>query len=159
MRPSAVVSAYLPNTLTIKWLENLHVTHQSQVISRGLSYVAVFFSSTIFPGEISHCPKRFVVIQEEGIYEGLFDKEPVTTPLEIHNSTAPPSAPGEPIEAGVFNASNWVEEMYFICDKGMKVDDDMEPAPKNVPLLDTPNNEACLRDGHGDGMSSIAVLW
>ena len=51
--------------------------------------------------------------------------------------TAPPSSPGDPIEAGVFNASNWAEDIYLFSNQGLEVDDDMEPSPENFPLVDT----------------------
>ena len=82
------------------------MSHQSQVTRRGLSYEAVFFSSATIPGEIFHFAKRFAFVQEKGPDEGLFDKEPAPPPSEIQNSAAPPSDPGDPIEAGVFNSSN-----------------------------------------------------
>ena len=52
--------------------------------------------------------------------------------------TAPPYAPGEPIEAGVFNTSNQAEDIALVRNKVTEVDDGMEPAPENVPLVDTP---------------------
>ena len=74
---------------------------------RDLSYEDVFLSSATVPGETLHFSNRFKVVQEEGPSEGLFDKYPNPTPPEINNFTAPLSDPGDPIEAGVFNASNW----------------------------------------------------
>ena len=106
-------------------LENLRVTHQSQVTLRGLSYEAIFFSSATVPGETFHCAKRFAVIQEEGPAEGLFEKDPAPPQLYIQNLTAPPSAPGDPIEDGVFNAFNWAEDISLFRNQGLEVDDDM----------------------------------
>ena len=80
LHPSAVVSEHFPNALTTQRLDNLYMTHQYQVTRRVLSYEAVFFSSHTAPGETFHCDKRFVVAQEEGPYEGLFDKEPAPPP-------------------------------------------------------------------------------
>ena len=51
----------------------------------------------------------FAVVWEVGPAEGLFEKYPAPPPSEIQNLTAPPSAPGDPIEYGVFNASNRAE--------------------------------------------------
>ena len=104
LRPSAVVSAYFPNALQTQQLVNIRVSRQSQVKHRGISYEAVFFSSATVPGETFHCAKRFTVVREEGPAEGLFDKEPSPPPPEIKNLTSPPYAPGDPIEAGFFNA-------------------------------------------------------
>ena len=103
---STVVSAYFPNDLPTQQLENICVTHQSQLTCRGLSYKDVLFYSATVPGENFHCAKIFAVVQEEDPDKGLFDKEPALPPPEIHNLTAPPSAPGDPIEAGILNAYN-----------------------------------------------------
>ena len=138
-----MVSAHFQNTLPKQKLENLHVTHQAQVTRRGLSYKSVFLSSATVPKETFHCAKRLAVIQEEGPSEGLFEKYPTPPPPEIHNSTTPKSstsatsAPGDPIEAGVFNAYNWAEDIACVMNQGLEVNDDMEPLPKNIPLVDT----------------------
>ena len=100
LHPSAVVSAHLPNALPMKRLDNLRVTHQSQVTHSGLSYESVFLSSATIPGETFHFDKGFAVVREDITPEGLFDKEPAPPPQEIQNSTSPPSALGDPIEAG-----------------------------------------------------------
>ena len=44
----------------------------------------------------------------------------------------------DPIEAGVFNASNWAEEIALVRNQGLEVDDDMRRAPENVPLFEIP---------------------
>ena len=114
------------------------MSHQYQVTYRDLSYEAVLFSSGTIPRETFHFPKRLAVVREEGPAEGLFDKEPAPPPPEIQNSTASPSSPGDRIEAGVFNASNCAEDIALVRNQGLEVDYDMEPAPYNVPLVDTP---------------------
>ena len=114
LRPYAVVSEHLPNALPTQQLDNLRVTHQYKVTRHGLSYEAILFSSETIPGETFHCAKMFVVIREESPDEGLFEKEPASTPPEIHNVTATPSAPGDPIESSVFNASNWAEDIALV---------------------------------------------
>ena len=100
-----------------------------------------------------------MVIREEVPDEGLFEKEPAPPPSEIQNSTAPPSAPGDPTEAGDFNVSNRSEDIALVRNKGLEVDDEMEPAPEYFPSVDTPSSAHCLRDRHGGGMALIAVLW
>ena len=90
-----------------------------------------------FPGETLHCDKRFAVVRGDDPDEGLFEKLPAPPPPEIQNSTASPSAPGDPIEAGVFNTSNRAEDISLVRNQGLEVDDDMELAPGNVPLDET----------------------
>ena len=105
---------------------------------RGLSYKAVLFSSATITRENFHCARSFAVAQEEILEEGIFDKDPDPPPPYTQNSTAPPSSPGDPIEDGVLNASNQAEDIALVRNWGLEVDDDMEPAPDNVPLVDTP---------------------
>ena len=114
------------------------MSHQSQVTRRGLSCKAVLLSSVTIPGETFHCAKRFAVVREEGPDEGLFDKDPAPPPPEIQISNGPPSAPGGPIEAGVFNASNRAEDIALVRNQGLEDDDYMELAPDNFPSVDTP---------------------
>ena len=89
----------------------------------------VFFYSATITRDIFHCSKRFAVVWEEGPYERQFDTEPYPPPLEIHNLTAPPSAPGHPIESGVFNASNQTKEISLVRNQVLEVDYDMKSAP------------------------------
>ena len=134
---SVVVSAHFPNALPTQKLDNICVTHQSQVTRRGLSYESVFFSSANISWDTFHCAKRFEVVWEEGPDDVLFEKEPAPPPPEIQNSTSPPSTSGDPIEAGVFGASYWAEDISLVRNQGLEVDDDMEPDPENVPLVNT----------------------
>ena len=158
--PYTVVGAHLPNTLPTQRLENLRVTHQSQVTRRVLSYKSVFFSSTTVPGETFHCSNSFAVIRKEGPAEGLFDKEPAPPPPEIHNSTVPPSSPGHPIEAGIFNASNQAVYIPLVRNQWLEVDDYMEPDPNNVPLVNATAADT-LFEGHTwvwDGIDCRSVV-
>ena len=127
--PSAVVSVYSPNALPTQRLDDLCVTHQDQVTCRSLSYEVSLFSSATVTGETLNYSKRFAVVQDEGPAKGLFDKKSSPPPPYIQNSTAPPSAPGNPIEDGVFNASNQAEYIYLVRNQGMEVDYDMELPP------------------------------
>ena len=89
----------------------------------------------------------FPVVWEEGPAEGLSDKEPALPPSEIQNSNAPTSDPGDPIEADVFSAYNRAEDIDLVRNQGLEVDDDMEPAPNNVPSVDTTAADT-LFEGH-----------
>ena len=86
--------------------------------------------------------------------KAFLDKYPVPPPPEIKNSTAPPSAPGDPIVAGVFNAPNWEEYIALVRNQGLEVDDDTEPAPKNFTLVDTPTTDTIF-EGHTWGWDGI----
>ena len=46
--------------------------------------------------------------------KAFLDKYPVPPPPEIKNSTAPPSAPGDHIVAGVVNAYNRAEDIVLV---------------------------------------------
>ena len=160
LRLPEVVSAHFPNALPAQRLENIRVTHQSQVTRRGLSYKAVFLSSVNFPRETFHGTKRFAVVREEGIAEGISEKEPDPPPSEIQNSTAPPYAPGDPTEDGVLNNCNREEDIALVRNQGVEVDYDMKPAPKNIPLLDTNAADKCFEGQKcgWDGIDCRAVV-
>ena len=100
-----------------------------------------------------------MVVREEVPEEGLFDKEPDTLPPYTQNSIAPPSVPGDPIEAGVFNASNWAEDIVLVRNRGLEVDDDMDHPLIIFLWLTLLLLTHCLRDRHEGGMALIAVLW
>ena len=59
---STVVSVNSPNDLPTQQLDDISLTHQAQVTCHGLSYEAVFFSSTTVPGKTFCCAKRFVFV-------------------------------------------------------------------------------------------------
>ena len=127
----------------------------------GLSYKSVFFYSATIPRETFYFAKSFAVVQEEGTAEGLSDKEPTPPRPEIQNSTAPTSAPEDPIEAGIVNASNWAEDIALVRNQGLEVDDDMETSPKNFPLVDTSAADTLLEEqtwGGWDGIDRRAVV-
>ncbi len=67
---------------------------------------------------------------------------------------------GEEISDFVFHAQNRAEDIAHVQDMGFEVDDDNEPAPKNVPtLFGAPapvRGGTTLKDRHGDGTASIA---
>ena len=74
--------------------------------------------------------------------------------------TVPPSAPGDPIEADVFNTSNRAEDIALVMNQGLEFDDEMEPSPENVPLVDTPTADT-LFEGQTwgwDGIDCRAVV-
>ena len=68
--------------------------------------------------------------------------------------TAPLSAPGHPIESGVFNASNQAEDISLVSNQVLEVDYVMGPAPENVPLVETPAAETMF-EGHTWGWDGI----
>ena len=117
------------------------MTHKSQVTRRVLSYEAIFFSSATVYVETFHFAKRYAVVREEGSYEGIFDREPAPPPPNIHNLTAPPSAPGDHIKAGVLNASNREKDIALVRNQDLEVYYDTEPSPNNVPLVENPADE------------------
>ena len=100
--------------------------------------------------------KKFIFVLKEGTSEGLFDKYPALPPPDIQNSTTPPYAPGDPIEAVVVNASNRAEDISLVRNQGIGVYDDMEPAPDNVPSVDTPSDDT-LFEGHTLGWGGIDI--
>ena len=111
------------------------------------------------PRETFHSEKRLAVIREEGPAGVLFGKYPDPPPPNIHNFTAPTSAPGGPIEADVLNISNQVEDIALVSNQEMGFDDDMEPAPDNFPLIHKPSVDTLFNGSTWSGVALIDVLW
>ena len=88
-----------------------------------------------------------MVVREEGPDEGLFEKEHDPPPPNIHNSNAPSYAPGDPIKADILNAPNWSEDIAFIRNQELEVDDEMDTSPNNIKLVDTPATDTLFK-GH-----------
>ena len=101
------------------------MTHQDQVTCHVLSNEAFFFSSANVPRETLHCANSFTVFGEDGPSEVLLEKDPASPPSYIQNWNAPTSAPGESIEAVIFNASNQTEHIALVTNQGLEVDDDI----------------------------------
>ena len=82
--------------------------------------------STI-PNEELYCSKKFCTVLEEGPEDLLFDGE-VQEPSNVEEEQAPTE-----IDGAVFCAGNRNEDIEFVRNQGLVVDDDNEPTPENIP--------------------------
>ena len=95
-----------------------------------------------------------MVVREDVPAEGIFLKDPEPHPPEIQNLTTPPSAPGDTIEAGVFNTSNRAEDIALVIKLGLKFYDYIEPVPESFSLVDFTAADT-LFEGHTWGWDGI----
>ena len=74
--------------------------------------------------------------------------------------TAPPSDPGDPIEAGVFKTSNQAEDIALVSNQVLDVDDDMEPDPYNILSVENPATNTLIKvqTWGWDGINRRAVI-
>jgi hypothetical protein len=69
-------------------------------------------------------------VEEQGPLDQLWEN---AAPAEAPAATVAINEDGKEIADFVFNSQNWAEDIDLIWDMGFMVDDDSEPAPKNVP--------------------------
>jgi hypothetical protein len=118
----------------------------------GKRFVSIFFWSSTIPG-LLHAAERWVKVEEQGPFDQLWED---AAPAKAPATTVAIDEDGKEIVDFVFNAQNWAEDIALIWDMGFMVDDNNEPAPKNVPAGGTPpvNGEALL-EGQKWGWDSI----
>ena len=88
LRPSIDVEAAFPNRLATQRLEDLVAVRHEQITRRGLTYEAVFFTSESIPGIELSAARRFVIVNQQGPEEGLWDTTPASNPPASEASPA-----------------------------------------------------------------------
>lgn len=138
LRPSIDVEAAFPNRLATQRLEDLVAVRHEQITRRGLTYEAVFFTSESIPGIELSAARRFVIVNQQGPEEGLWDTTPASNPpagVVGGNSISIPVA----IDDAIFHSSgSRAEDIAMVRNQGFDVDDDDEPVPENIPPPDAP---------------------
>ena len=157
--PSELLSANFPNTLPMQQLEDLRVIYQSQVTCRSLSYEAFFLSSATVPGETFHCAKSLLVVQEEGPSEDLFYNNPDPPPPEIQNLTSNHMPQGTIFRMAFSTPTIEQNEFSFSGKRGWRLMKTCNNTPIMFPWSTILLLTHFLRDRHGGGVASIAVLW
>lgn len=151
LRPSKQVADAFPNSTSTQRLDDLVPLRRERVTRRGLSYESIFFSSASIPNIELSAARRFVVIEEQGPNEGLWE--------EVANNPVPgnplPAGGGDvediptPIDDAIFNLRGTAEDIAMVRNQGFDVDDDNEPVPENIPADDGPtvgNNNGLYED-------------
>ncbi len=129
LRPSAVVNAKFPNRHSQKRLKDLVCIKIEDATHGGHTTKSVFFSSPSIPDEELYCSRKFCVVLEEGPSKDFFDEEDVTPTID----NEAPTLNNNEIDSSVFRAGNRSEDIEFVRNQGLAVDDDNKPAPENVP--------------------------
>jgi hypothetical protein len=96
-------------------------------------FMSIFYRSDAIPGRL-HSAERWATVLKQGTSE-IWGGEPEAT-----MATAPviPSKQNKPITDFVFNTQNWAEDIALVRAMGFEVNDNNEPAPKNIPTNDAP---------------------
>ncbi len=156
LHPKPSLLAHCSNPEPRKKVTSLVATKIEAVTRQGRTYQAVFFSSEEFPGEELFCALHYCHVFEEGPPENFFDaNEEDAEPGDV----APPAVPVEEVavelDPAVFAAGNHAEDIEFVRNQGLEVDDDNEPAPENVPRLGENSNHDNLNEGQSWGFDFI----
>ncbi len=91
-------------------------------------------------------------MEEQGPLDQLWED---AAPAEASAATVAINEGGKEIADFVFNAQNQAEDIALVQDMGFMVDDDNEPAPKNVPADGAPVNGEALLEGQNWGWTAF----
>ncbi len=127
LHPLAVVDAHIPNREAQKRLTDLIAVRIADATHSGRTLKSVFFTSPMIPNKELYCSKKFCTVLEEGPEDLLFDGE-VQEPSNVEEEQAPTE-----IDGAVFRAGNRSEDIEFVRNQCLVVNDDNEPAPENIP--------------------------
>ena len=119
--PSKQVADAFPNSTSTQSLDDLVPLRRERVPRSDLSYMSIFFSSGSIPNiELSAAP-RFVVVEEQGPDEGLWE--------EVANNPVPgnplPAGGGDvkdiptPIDDAIFNLRGTAEDLQWFATKAL----------------------------------------
>lgn len=112
-------------------LSNKHVHKCLQGIDdathRGCITKSVFISLASSPNKELYCSKIFCIAIEQGTLEYIFDEA-----TDLADVGSKKGQEGVKIGGAVFCARNRCKDIDFVWNEGLVVNDDNEPAPKNV---------------------------
>ncbi len=83
LRPSRDVEAAFPNRLAMQRLKDLVAVRHEQFTRRGLTYEAIFFTSDSLTGIELSAARQFVIVNEQGPQEGLWDTPASDSPASV----------------------------------------------------------------------------
>ncbi len=86
-----------------------------------------FFTLTSIPNEEVYCSRKFCNVLREGPEDLFFEDE------AINASNVGEEDDENEIEEVVFSSGNRMEDIEFVRNQGLLVDDDNDPAPENIP--------------------------
>ena len=134
LRPSQAVAAAIPNASVNQRVDDLVATCHAVTTRRGHTFKTIFFTSQTIPGVELSAARRYVVVTTEGHPEALWEEH---VPVAVVVPTAPTLPPVEAthniIDDDVYFAQNRAEDIARVRNEGFEVDDDNDPAPKNIP--------------------------
>ncbi len=141
LRLSRTVAKALPNAAANQRVEDLVATRHAISTRGGRTYDTIYFTSPSFPGVEICAARRYVIVMVPGHANAMwmhFAPAAVCAPI-VPNLPPIVAAPTQTIGDGIFFAQNRAEDIACVRAEGFEVNDDIDPAPKNVPgLFDVP---------------------
>jgi hypothetical protein len=133
LHPAKLVKDRYPNATAHSRVDKLLAIEQGERLVKKRKQVVISFRHDDFGTDILYCVKRWVRVETEGAPEQFFRLEPVA---QVETVPVASDGGGVGIEANVFHAGNCAEDIALVRSQGLMVDDDRDPAPENVPLVD-----------------------
>ncbi len=132
LHPKPSLLAHCPNPEPQKKVDSLVATRMDTVTRQGQT--AIFFVSKEFPDEELYCALQYCHVIEQGPQDDLFKEFRPSAVVAASANESEHAGVEQNIDPAVFAFGNRAEDIDFVRNQGLKVDDNNEPAPENVPL-------------------------
>ena len=156
LRPSRDVVAAIPNAAANQHVEDLVATRHAVITRNGKTFDTIYFTSLSLPRIEMSTAQKNVVVMVPGHADAIWAHFGPAVHAPIVPNLPPIVDVGTTIGDNIFFAQNRTEDIARVRNEGFAVDDDNEPAPKNVPGLFTPPvDDAGLFEGQSWGWDGI----
>ena len=139
LHPAKTIADKYSNATAQSRVENLVcIKKETRVVKRKEQVCVIFCHDDFDDGTEIYCVKRWARVEEEGAEEHFFDQ--LTPPEDANNIQAPEQVvEGLEIDPDIA-AATCNEDIQMVLAQGLMVDDDNQPAPKNIPQAAAPQN-------------------
>ncbi len=154
LHPKPSILKHQPNPTAQQCIEDLQAVTVDETRCGSCLFKAVYFTSESLPGEEVYCALKYCKVKEEGPAEDIYDNDESGSEDAVENQEGRLEEV-EDDDPAIFAPCNVQEDIKFVCNQGLKVDNDNEPAPKNVPAAGELKDNSTLNDGQSLGWDKI----
>ncbi len=113
----------------------------------GSNLLGCIFVSEEFPAEELYCTLQFCHVIQQGPQDDFFEELFPSSVVDASANELEDADIALNINPAVFALGSQAEDINFVRNQGLEVDDDNKPAPENVPLPNQHSNTADLNRG------------
>ena len=158
MHPAKTISDKYPNRVHHDVMEGLLVIRKEKKVVNRVEREVVVFRHDAFENVELHTVARWAKVKVEGPADKFFETVPALDPEQARQENVQENGGEEQIPDHVFHLSGQAEDIAHVRGLGFEVDDENDPAPKNIPGV--PNNTpANSQDDNSNHVKAAPELW